>query len=120
MSVGYGVGDFLAVSKLTLNVYTAYKNAPEGFRNISDETTSLHIVVDSHKDKFWDNALSSDEEAQLREILQGCTNVLKDLDKLHIKYMDLGSAQGSSSQVIGRPGGYCRASSKAYLKYDMS
>ena len=102
MSFGFGVGDFLAVSKLAWDVYTAYKDAPEGFRNSSDEIKSLHIIVDRNKNKFQDKALNSDEQVQLREILQGCTNVLGDLDKLHTKYMSLGSAQGSSSQAIDR------------------
>ena len=39
---------------------------------------------------------------QLRDILEGCTNVLEGLDKLRIKYMSLGSAQGSSLQAIDR------------------
>ena len=102
MSYGYGVSDFLAVSKLAWDVYSAYKDAPEDFRNISDEIKSLHIIVDRHKDKFQDRTLTSGEQIQIREILQGCTNVLGDLDKLHTKYMRLGSAQGSSSQVIDR------------------
>ena len=102
MSFGFGVGDFIAVSKLAWDVYTAYKDAPEDFRNISDEIKSLHIIVDRSKDKFQDKALNSDEQVQLQEILQGCTNVLKDLDKLYIKYKSLGSAQGSSSRATDR------------------
>ena len=102
MSFGFGVGDFIAVSKLALDVYTAYKDAPDDFRNISDEIKSLHIIIDRSKDKFQHKSLNSDEQVQLRGILQGCTNVLEDLDKLHIKYMSLGSAQGSSSRAIDR------------------
>ena len=105
MSFGYGVGDFLAVTKLAWKVYTAYKDykdAPEGFSNISDEIKSLHIIVDRHKDEFQNTTLNPDEAAQLREILQGCTNVLEDLDQLRIKYMSLGSAPGTSSQAIDR------------------
>ena len=100
MSFGYGMSDFLSVSKLAWDVYTAYKNAPGDFRNISDEIKSLHIIINRDKDKLQDKILNSDEQMELREILQGCTNVLKDLDKLHIKYMSLGSAQGSSLQAI--------------------
>ncbi|RPB18673.1 hypothetical protein L211DRAFT_796008 [Terfezia boudieri ATCC MYA-4762] len=102
MSFGYGIGDFLAVSRLALDVYSACKDAPEDFRNILHEIKSLHIIVDRHKDEFRDKTLSVDEERQLREILQGCTNVLEDLDKLRIKYMSLGLAQGSSAQAIDR------------------
>ena len=99
MSYGYGVGDFINISKLAWDVYTAYKDAPEDFRNISDEIKSLHIIVDKHKDKFY-KTLTVEEQAQLREILQGCRNVLGDLDKLHTKYMRLGSAQGASSRKV--------------------
>lgn len=102
MSYGYGVGDILGVSKLAWDVYISYKDAPEDFRNISDEIKSLHIIIDRYKDRFQDKTLTSDEEIQLREILQGCTNVLGDLDKLQIKYMSFGSAQSSSSQAIHR------------------
>ncbi|RPB18670.1 hypothetical protein L211DRAFT_831360 [Terfezia boudieri ATCC MYA-4762] len=102
MSFGFGIGDILAVSRLALDVYSAYKDAPEDFRNISHEIKSLHIIVDRHKDEFRDKTLNLDEERQLREILQGCANVLEDLDKLRIKYMSLGSAQGSSAQAIDR------------------
>ena len=102
MSFGFGVGDFLAVSKLAWDVYTAYKDAPEDFRNISDEIKSLHIIVNRNKDRFQDKTLNSNEQVQLRGILQGCMNVLGDLDKLHTKYMSLGSAQSSSSQAIDR------------------
>ena len=102
MSFGYGVGDFLAVSKLAWKVYKDYRGAPEDFSNISDEIKSLHIIVDRHKDEFQNKTLNPDEETQLREILQGCTNVLEDLDRLRIKYMSLGSAPGSSPQAIDR------------------
>ena len=102
MSFGYGIGDFLAVSKLAWDVYTAYKDAPGDFRNISDEIKSLHIIINRDKKKLQDKILNSDEQTELQEILQGCTNVLRDLDKLHIKYMSLESGRGSSSQAIGR------------------
>ena len=106
MSFGYSVGDILAISKLAWDVYNVYKDAPDKFRNISDEIKSLHIIVDSDslKAKFQDPNLTLGERERLREILQGCTNVLKDLDKLLIKYRSLGSPQGSStsSQALHR------------------
>lgn len=79
-------------------MYTAYKD----YKDASDEVKSLHIIVDRHKDEFLDKILNPDEEIQLREILQGCTNVLEDLDRLRVKYMSLGSAPCSSSQAIVR------------------
>jgi len=100
LSFGYGVGDILAVSKLAWEVYTAYNDAPEDFRDTSNEIKSLHITADRHKDEFQDKTLNPDEEIQLREILQGCTNALGDLDRLRVKYISLGSVQGSSQENI--------------------
>ncbi|RPB18679.1 hypothetical protein L211DRAFT_796001 [Terfezia boudieri ATCC MYA-4762] len=97
--MSFGIGDFLAVSNLVLKVYNEYKDAPENFRNLSNEIKSLHIIIDG---QFQDKTLNPNEEMQLQEILQGCTNVLEDLDKLRIKYMSLGSAPGSSAQAIDR------------------
>ena len=96
MSYGYGVGDFIAVPKLVWNVCTVYKDAPGDFRNISDEIKSLHIIVDRLKDKFQNKTLTSDKQAQLRDILQGCAGVL---EELRTKYTRVGSAQ--SLQAIG-------------------
>ena len=61
MSYGYGVGDFIAVSRLAWDVYAAYKDAPEDFRNISDEIKSLHIIVGKHKYKFYNKTLTLEE-----------------------------------------------------------
>jgi len=104
MSIGYSVGDILAISKLAWDVYNVYKDAPEDFRNISNEIKSLHIIIDSDnlQAKSQDTKLASEEQEGLREILQGCTDVLKDLDKLLIKYKSLGSPQGWSARALDR------------------
>jgi len=104
MSFGYSVGDIVSIAKLAWDVYNVYKDAPDNFRNISDEIKSLHIIVDSDilRTKFQDPKLTSEERERLREILQGCTNVLKDLDRLLLKYKSLGSPQGSSSRALDR------------------
>lgn len=90
MSFGYGIGDFLAISKLALAVYNVYKDAPDEFKNISDEIKSLHIIIDQHKER----ELPPEQQQKLGELLHGCENVLKDLDKLMKKYQGLGASQG--------------------------
>ena len=95
MSFGFGVGDFLAVSKLALKVYNVYKDAPSEFRSISDEAKSLHIIVEEHEGKFRNTNLRSEDQQRLGEILQGCSNVLRDLDELMSEYKSLGVPQGS-------------------------
>ena len=90
MSFGYGVGDIMAVSRLALKVYSAYKDAPDDYRNIADEVKSLHIIIERHFE-----TLSNKKQQGGKEVLEGCQNVLKDLDALIEKYNALASADRS-------------------------
>lgn len=94
MSFGYGVGDFLAVAKLASKVYNVYKDAPADFKNISDEIDSLHIILSQQDRTFKERKLCSKQTQELGKILQGCENVLKDLDKLMSRYQGLGLPLG--------------------------
>jgi len=98
------VGDFLGVARIAWTLYNGYKDAPGDFKNLSDEIKSLHNIVSSDilTAKFRDPNLGSEEQERLREILQGCTNVLEDLDNLLTKYKRLGSPQGSSLRALDR------------------
>ena len=100
MSFGYGVGDIKAISGLALRVYTAYKDAPDDYRNISDEVKSLHIIINRVARHFESITLSSQIQQEGKEVLEGCQNVLKDLDALIEKYNALASA--NTSQVFRR------------------
>jgi len=94
------VGDFLGVAKLAWTVYNGYKDAPGDFRNLSNEINSLHNIVNS--DILTAKNLTSEEHEKLGDILQECTNVLKDLDNLLTKYKRLGSPEGSSLRALER------------------
>ena len=94
MNFGFGVGDFLAVSQLALRVYSAYKDAPGGLRNISDELNSLHNVVNKAQTQFEDSNPDPENEEKLKGVLRGCQNVLKDLDDLLVKYRAMASQDG--------------------------
>ena len=98
MSFGYGVGDIMAVSRLALKVYSAYKDAPDDYRNIADEVKSLHIIIEEAARHF--ETLSNKKQQGGKEVLEGCLNVLKDLDALIEKYNALASAD--RSQVFKR------------------
>ena len=102
MSFGYGVGDIMAVSRLAAKVYTAYKDAPGDYRNISDEVKSLHIVIDKAVQHLKDPTLSNNYRQEGQEVLTGCQNVLKDLDALILKYNSLAPTNTNASQVIDR------------------
>ena len=100
MSFGYGVGDIVAISKLAIKVYKAYKDAPGDYRHIADEVRSLHIVIKKAAQHFDSSTLSNDSRQEGEEILQGCQNVLEELDALIVKYSGL--ASGSTGQALQR------------------
>ena len=103
MSFGYGVGDIMAVSRLALKVYTAYKDAPDDYRNIADEVKSLHIIIEEATRHFDEStALSNKKQEGGKEVLEGCQNVLKDLDTLIEKYKALAPTNANTSQVFRR------------------
>ena len=101
MSFGYGVGDIMAISRLALKVYTAYKDAPDDYRNIADEVKSLHIIIEEATRHFDESTTLSNKKQQGgKEVLEGCRNVLKDLDALIEKYNALASS--NTSKVFRR------------------
>ena len=100
MSFGFGVGDIMAISGLALKVYMAYKDAPDDDRNIADEVKSLHIIIEEAAQHFKSTTLSDEKKQGGKEVLEGCRNVLKDLDALIEKYNALASS--NPSQVFRR------------------
>ena len=104
MSFGYGVGDIIAVSRLALKVYTAYKDAPDDYRNIADEVDSLHITIEEAAQHFESTTLSNKKQKRGKKVLEGCQNVLNDLDALIKEYNALApaNADANASQVFRR------------------
>ena len=96
------MGDIMAVSRLALKVYTAYKDAPDDYRNIADEVKSLHIIINKAARHFESTALSNTIQQEGKEVLEGCQNVFKDLDALIEKYNALAPANANTSQVFRR------------------
>ena len=96
------MGDVMTVSGLALKVYTAYKDAPGDYRNISDKVESLHIIITKAAHHFESTTLSDTSRQQGQKVLKGCQNVLEDLDTLIEKYNSLASTSTSTSQVLQR------------------
>ena len=94
------MGDIMAISGLALKVYTAYKDAPDDYRNIADEVNSLRIIIEEAARHFESTTLGDKKQQRGKEVLVGCQNVLKDLDALIEKYNALVSAD--RSQVFQR------------------
>ena len=91
MSLGYGVGDVFAISQLAIKVYTAYKDAPDIYGNISDEVAGLQVLVDRVERHFQSTTISSNDRRNGQKVLKGCQSVLEDLNSLVEKYKRLAS-----------------------------
>ena len=100
MSSEYGVDNIMAISGLAVKVYTAYKDAPGDYRNISDEVKSLDIIINNATQHFKSTTLSHNKRQEGQEVLRGCQRVLEELDSLIVKHNDLASA--STSRVFTR------------------
>ena len=102
MSFGWGVGDILVISRLAVKVYTAYKDAPDDYKHISNEVKSLQNIVNKALRHFQSTALSSDIQQEGQDILKGSQDVLEDLNSLIEKYHSLSSANLNTSQIFKR------------------
>ena len=105
MSFGFGVGDFLAVGKLVWDVYRAYADAPEQFRNFSQEILSLHVVFGKVEDQLRNQghaqsamqstiavprlALSAKDMDDLKILYNGLKTVMEEVDALLKKYQSM-------------------------------
>ena len=91
MSFGWGIGDIITISELAVKVYTAYKDAPDNYRNISEEVIALQVLIDEAEKHFESTAISGDDQRNGEKILKSCQSVLEDLNSLIEKYKSLAS-----------------------------
>ena len=94
------MGDIIVISRLATKVYTAYKDAPDDYRNISDEVKSLQIIINKAARHFESTTLNTSSRQEGQEVLKGCQNVLEDLNSLIEKYNGLSST--NTSQILKR------------------
>ena len=100
MSFGFGLGDIIAISGLAVNVYTAYKDAPDDYKHISDEVKSLQILIDKATPHFESTTLNNNNRQEGQQALKGCKDVLEGLNSLIEKYNSAGTSR--TSQVLKR------------------
>lgn len=95
---GWTMSDIAVIPQLAERVYSAYKDAPNNYRHISMEKNSLNVLIDKAVQYFQNAPLSVSDKNEGKEVLQGCQNVLRDLNSLVEKYHSLASA--NTSQVF--------------------
>ena len=86
---GWGVGDIITISGLAYKVYTAYKDAPDNYKHISEEVEGLQILIDKVAQHFKSTTISSTDLEDGQKILKGCQSVLEDLKSLIEEYKSL-------------------------------
>lgn len=91
MNFGCGVGDILTISELAVRVYTAYKDAPDTYRHISEEVEALQVLIGGVEEHLKNITISSDDYQKGQKVLKSCQSVLEDLASLIEKYKSLAS-----------------------------
>ena len=100
MSFGFGVGDFLSVGKMVWDVYSSYADAPEQFRNFSQEILSLHAVFEQVEEQLHDTTtLSTKNTNNLKTLYDGLKGIMEELDDLLKKYKSLESTGNLIDQL---------------------
>jgi len=105
--LGFGVGDILQVGNLVRKIYKAYADAPEQFRNLSQDILSLNVVVRKVEDQLGISgsgqtegasrlpdlenipSLSAKDRGDLVILYAGLRTIMKELDDLLNKYQSL-------------------------------
>ena len=95
MNLGWGVDDIVTISEYAVTVYTAYKDAPDCYRHISEEVAALQVLIDEVKQHFKNSAIGSNDYQHGQTVLKSCQSVLEDLNSLIGKYKDLASTDMS-------------------------
>lgn len=85
------MGDIAALGKLAWSIYKACKDAPDSFKNITQEVVSLHVVLKELEETYSDATLSAPHQSHLEIVGDGCRAVLNDLQCILDKYKSLGT-----------------------------
>ncbi len=96
MSFGFGVGDFLAVGQLCWKVYKKCKDSTSNYVELSTEVGTLHNVLKETEEILSQQELTQEQRVKLVSHQQGCKEVLRDLDRLLVKYESMGTKSARS------------------------
>ena len=101
MSSGWTVGNIIAISRLAIKVHTAYHDAPDDYRDISQEVAALQVLIDRVVQHFENIPIGS-SICHGEKILKGCQSVLEDLHSLIKKYDRLASTNCRLTFKLGK------------------
>ncbi|KAJ3532880.1 hypothetical protein NM208_g8239 [Fusarium decemcellulare] len=99
MSFGFSVGDFIAVSKLVIEVRKRFVDAPSQLDNISNELRGFSIVMADLDILLSECELAPEQQANLKSIIDDSHTLLTDLQGKVDQYRDV---RASSTSPIRR------------------
>lgn len=89
MTFEWSVGNFIALSGLAIRVYSAYRDAPDDYRNISEGVAALQILIDKVAQLFKSTPINTGDLYSGQKVLKSCQDVLVHLSSLIQKYESL-------------------------------
>jgi len=98
MSFGFAIGDFVALGKLAWGLYKQCKGASAEFAEICNEVLSIHTALRELEDEAQNedsilNRAGKGRQKELNNIVQNCTQILRQLESLVTRYRSLGTSQ---------------------------
>ena len=102
MSFGFGLGDIIALGRLSWTVYQACKEAPSTFGQLTQEVLSMNAVLKEIEEACGDEEdLSSSRQEGLKVVMAGCQNVLEELQTLLRRYESMGTRANRTRDRMG-------------------
>lgn len=89
MIFGVGAGDIILCASLAHRVWKESRDAPNDFQNVSTEVASFKLVLDEVRHSIAEREIGHSKQAELAELVAGCSQVLVDLQELLGKYKSL-------------------------------
>jgi hypothetical protein len=91
MSVGIGLGDFIAIPKFAWEVWQSCKNAKGEFKAAATEVSGVYMVLQEIDESRRQLQLTEPQERRLKYLGAGCMDVLKELEEILARYRSLGT-----------------------------
>jgi GTPase involved in cell partitioning and DNA repair len=89
------------VGQFCWKIYKKCKDSSEDFKNLSNEVGSFHNILKETEELLSEQKLGPAQEAKLEVLKEGSENVLKDLEKLLVKYESLGTSSQRTWDRMG-------------------
>jgi hypothetical protein len=92
MSFGFSPSDILLCIHLIQQTWHECREAPGGFKILSDDLASLEVVMRDAKQHLEGRETSDELQVSLRKLIKGCNETLNEIQALLKKCASLGTS----------------------------